>query len=468
MSPSRSHLISTLRTGVVLVASGLLLGRISGLIRELAIADTFGLTRAADLAIFAMTLPDLLTNLLVGGAVAAVIIPQYHSTVHTHGEETARGLIGWTFMLMATVGMFVTLLLLVTSNWWVSLLGPGFQGAEHDAAKTLSCIALLAFPLSVMSAVVTAALQISERLFAAVAGTLIMNSTVICVLLLSQRFSNNVQIAAWAVVAGAMVRLLIGVTYAIRQHPWRDYFPRPPARVFNRSLAPRYLQALGAIGFVVCFAVVARAICTHSPGDSAAINYALKLVEVPAGLVSAVIGFIFLPRLSKAVQAGASAEARRLLRVSLGVIPVTMVVMCGAFTLVADPIVTLLFQRGEIAPQAIAKISLLARIAIWGAPAAVLSSLFTAHAHAHKHTRIPCWCSGIVLLALLGTANLAYSYWNTVGVTVCVMTAYWLLALLLGCHCWWLTQIANESNKATLTGPVAQHVGCADASRSAA
>jgi hypothetical protein len=66
----------------LVAAVSVFLGRITGLVREIVLAHVLGLGRAADLALFALTLPDSITNLLRGGAImggafGAVLIPEF-------------------------------------------------------------------------------------------------------------------------------------------------------------------------------------------------------------------------------------------------------------------------------------------------------------------------------------------------------------------------------------------------------
>lgn len=63
-----------LRVGTWTIGAGailgmtLLVGRFSGLLREVQLAAVFGVSSQADAAVILLTLPDLLVNLLLSGA----------------------------------------------------------------------------------------------------------------------------------------------------------------------------------------------------------------------------------------------------------------------------------------------------------------------------------------------------------------------------------------------------------------
>ncbi len=56
----------------IFLNTGLLLGRISGFIREALVAASFGASSEADIVVLMLTVPDLMVSLLMGGAMGAI------------------------------------------------------------------------------------------------------------------------------------------------------------------------------------------------------------------------------------------------------------------------------------------------------------------------------------------------------------------------------------------------------------
>ncbi|MBD6944233.1 hypothetical protein G4167_01665 [Vibrio parahaemolyticus] len=52
----------------LIVSLGLFIGRFSGFLREIIIANNFGATENSDFIVLLLTTPDFLVNLLMGGA----------------------------------------------------------------------------------------------------------------------------------------------------------------------------------------------------------------------------------------------------------------------------------------------------------------------------------------------------------------------------------------------------------------
>lgn len=409
----------------------MLLGRASGLLREMVLARVYGLTRAADLAMFAMTLPDLLTSLLIGGAVSAVLVPEYHRQASRDGEPAARRFLGQSFTMITGLGSMLAVILAGLAPLWVELMAPGFDGADHVAALQMARVALLAFPLSAATAVLSAVLQIHQRLTFATLGTLAFNLTAVLVIGLFAS-GHTGRTAAWAVVAGALARVVMQGIAAARDGGLHGAFSR--ILRFDRlppGIGQRYVQALAAIGLLVLLPVTARAFASHQPGAAAAVSYALKLGELPAGICTAVISMIVLPRISRAIQSGDSHGARAMIRTSAQLILLGLVPVIIAFQWLADPVVGLIFRHGRLDHDAARLVADLARVSILGVPAAVLTSLAMAGFHARQNTSTPLrW--GLAVFALLVPGMwLAEREWGIHGVVAATVVAAWAYTLIL-------------------------------------
>src|SRR5579862_7960882 len=82
--------------GAGLVASGILLSRIAGVIRESVFAHYLGNSAAADAFKAGFRIPNILQNLLGEGVLSASFIPVY-SRLLGEGEEEMADLLAWAF-----------------------------------------------------------------------------------------------------------------------------------------------------------------------------------------------------------------------------------------------------------------------------------------------------------------------------------------------------------------------------------
>jgi putative peptidoglycan lipid II flippase len=121
------------------VAAGIFLSKMVGLLRERAIAFYFGVSAHADVWQVAFRAPNLLQNLLGEGTISAAFIPIYSRFLEEERPEAAARFAGAIFGLLCVVVALVTLAGVALAEPIVALLAPGYLGdAERVAAGTLS------------------------------------------------------------------------------------------------------------------------------------------------------------------------------------------------------------------------------------------------------------------------------------------------------------------------------------------
>ena len=70
-----------------LVAAGNILSRLLGFVREPVIAALFGATGTADAFEVATRIPNMIFDVIVGGGIAAVLVPMFSGLTDSRGAE---------------------------------------------------------------------------------------------------------------------------------------------------------------------------------------------------------------------------------------------------------------------------------------------------------------------------------------------------------------------------------------------
>ena len=91
----------------LMVAAGILLSRIAGLVREGVFSHYFGTTLYADVFRAGLRMPNVLQNLLGEGTLSASFIPVYSELLEQGREEEAGRMAGAVFGLLFGVGMIL-------------------------------------------------------------------------------------------------------------------------------------------------------------------------------------------------------------------------------------------------------------------------------------------------------------------------------------------------------------------------
>lgn len=149
------------------LSAGILLGRLSGFIRELITAKQFGISEEADQIILMLSIPDLLNNLLAAGAISGVLIP----TLATHNNK-----------LEQVIQEFTCKLFVLTILAYAILGVAIFCGYKIYVSGLLIMALLSAFP-NVFTFIAASYLQYEKRFAKQSLSTLVFNLVIIICLL---------------------------------------------------------------------------------------------------------------------------------------------------------------------------------------------------------------------------------------------------------------------------------------------
>src|SRR5438552_1913877 len=127
-----------------LVASGILLSRLSGLVRQRVFSHYFGLRNdVADAFTAAVRIPNFLQNLFGEGALSASFIPVYASLLARGDRREADRVAGAIASLLALIVSVLVLAGVVATPLLIALIAPGFHGEKR--ALTIQIVRVL-FP----------------------------------------------------------------------------------------------------------------------------------------------------------------------------------------------------------------------------------------------------------------------------------------------------------------------------------
>lgn len=335
--------------GATLVAAGILLSRLSGLVREIVTAGFLGVGIAADAFKAALRIPNLLQNLLGEGVLSASFIPVYSRLSDTDEEEAGRTAGAVAGLLAAAVSVLVVLGV-VAARPLTIVLTPGFSDERLDLTVDLVRIMFPGVGFLVLSAWCLAILNSHRRFFLSYVAPVLWNvAQIVVVAVVAIGGASQVSLAtalAWGVVIGGLAQLLVQLPAVRALVPHlrvsldrsrdgvRDALSRLGPVIFGRGV----VQISGYLDLVLASLLVAGAV--------AAATYAQVLYLLPVSLFGMSIAASELPELSRM---GAEQRADLARRVEQGLRRVAYFVAPTAVIYIAlgEPLVGALFQRGE-------------------------------------------------------------------------------------------------------------------------
>jgi putative peptidoglycan lipid II flippase len=334
------------------VAAGILISRVTGLIRERVIAYYFGNSAVADAFRAAIRIPNLLNNLFGEGVLSASFVTVYSKLRAQGDSEQADHVARAVFGLLAMVCSVLVLAGVLLTPWLIDIIAPGFSGEKRELTIHIVRILFPGTGLLVMSAWCLGILNSHHRFLLSYTAPVALNITMIASLVAFGRHSSQDQLAiylAWASVLGSALQFAVQLPrvlqYLPRFYPLFDTSSEHVQRVI-RNFGPIFLSR----GVVQISAFIDSVIASLLPtGAVAALGYGQIISILPVSLFSMSVSAAELPALSSAV--GNQEEVAAFLRQRLGAglrrIAFFVVPSAVAFLVLGDVIAGALYQTGR-------------------------------------------------------------------------------------------------------------------------
>lgn len=336
----------------LLVASGILLSRFAGLIRQTMMARYLGAGLAADAFNAAFRIPNMLQNLFGEGVLSASFIPEYAGLLGKGDENEATRLAGAVAGMLALVASIIVALGVVSAPWLVAIIANGFTGEKRELTVQLTRILFPGAGLLVFSAWCLGILNSHRRFFMSYAAPVVWNLAMVLTLVLFHRNRTEAQLAiylAYGSVVGSALQFGIQLPQVVRLA--RGIRPRLTASAESvRNVFRNFVPAFIGRGVVQLSAYVDAWLASYlGNGAVSSFTYAQAIYVLPISLFGMAISASELPAMSRAVgttaEIGAYLQGR--LRDGLERIAYFIVPSVVALFALGDLIVNLLLESGR-------------------------------------------------------------------------------------------------------------------------
>lgn len=406
---------STSRRPAALVAAGIFLSRVMGLVRQKAFAYYFGVGPVADAFTAAFRIPNILQNLFGEGVLSASFIPVYSQLLAKGDDRGRQEVAGAVLGVLAFLSAVVVLLGVLAAPLLVDVIAVGFVGATRDLTVQLVRILFPGAGLLVLAAWCLGVLNSHGKFFLSYAAPVLWNAAMIATLLMWGGRLDLPRLAvylAWGSVAGSAIQLLVqwrNVSNVLGVWRVTTSIASPHVRTVLRNFGPVFVgrgvtQLSAYIDSTIASLLVLGSVST--------LNYAQLLYMLPVSLFGMSISAAELPAMSSVT--GATAEVAEQLRERLALamrrVAFFIVPSAVAFLAFGDLLARLVYQGGEFGGEQARWVwSVLAGSAI-GLLASTLGRLYASAFYALRDTKTPLRFA-MVRVGLTTGLGIAASLW---------------------------------------------------------
>ncbi len=449
--PGSKPLLARWARPALWVMAAFALSNVVGLVRQILVSQAFGTTAPMDAFNAANRVPDMLFNLVAGGALGSAFIPVFTELLTQGRHERAWRLASALALNLVLILTLTGLLVTWSAPWIVAhLLAPGFAPAQQGLTVQLLRVLMLTPLVFGLSGLTMAVLHAHKRfLLPALAPTMYWLGMIFGVVVLAPRW--GIFGLAWGAVLGALGHWWVQFPQLLRlprkAWAWTLGWRMPELRRILRLIGPRWLGvAVVQLNFWINVVLASG----MPEGSLTGLDMAWRVMTMPQVVLAQAIAIVALPTFSEHVARRDLPALHRAFRDALRWMVLLALPATVGLVLLRVPIVQVLFQRGQFDAHST---QLVAWALLWyglGLPAHSLVEVLVRGFYAFQDTRTPvaigAGAMGLnVLLSLVLSRAFAHWGWmphgglalaNTVATTLEMAGLLLLLSRRLGQWGW--------------------------------
>jgi putative peptidoglycan lipid II flippase len=340
-----------------LTGAATLTSRVLGLVRDQVLAALFGAGNAMDAFIVAFRVPNLVRDLFAEGAMSAAFVPTFTRHLTRHGREDAWRLANNVLNALLLATAVLVALGVVFAAPLVRFYAADFATVPGKLELTIVLTRVM-LPFLTLVALAAAAMGMLNSLhhyfIPALAPAMFNIASIVCALTLVPAMPALGLPPILAIAIGAIIG---GVGQVAVQWPSlrrEGYRYRPVFDLGDPGLRQvLLLMGPGTIGLAATQVnIFVNTLLATSQGTGAVswLTYAFRLMYLPIGLFGVSLGTAVLPAVSRHAADNDLAGARSTVSRGLALMLLLNIPAAAGLIVLAQPIVEVLFERGQFLP----------------------------------------------------------------------------------------------------------------------
>ncbi|MDB5873945.1 MAG: putative virulence factor, partial [Ramlibacter sp.] len=346
--------------------------RVTGLVRDLLMAATFGATSLTDAFNVAFRIPNLFRRLFGEGAFSQAFVPALAHSKEVDGDAVTHRLIDSVATVLAWSLLATCALGVIGAPVLVWALASGFKQDAHSFEAAVLMTRWMFPYIGFMSLVALSAGVLNTwKRFAVPASTpVLLNLSMIAAAWLGAPWFASLGIEpiyamAGGVIVGGVLQLAvqipalrrlgllprIGLGWTALRTAWADPGTRQVARMM--------LPALLGVGVAQISLLINTQIASWlAPGSVTWLGYADRLMEFPTAMLGVALGVVLMPQLAGARASNDTDRYSAMLDWGLRLVVLLAVPSSVALLVFAQPLVATLFHYGAFKDSDVSQVAL--------------------------------------------------------------------------------------------------------------
>ncbi len=382
------------------------LSRVTGVVRDVVILAEFDLSAQLDAYQAAFRIPDMIFEVVAGGALGSAFLPTFTQLWQRQGEAKAWQLFSQSINAVTLLLTILAALCIVLAPWLVqTVLAPGFTLDQQLLTAHLMRWLLLGTVVYGASGLCMAALNTKQHFILPALVPSLRNLAIIGGALFLTDFWGVYGLVAGAVV-GSFLHLLVQLP-AVARHGMRYDFGLSWRDAGLRHVVTLMLPRMVGLAFLhLNFIVNTHLVSQLGTGSVSAMEYGFRLMLLPFGLFGQALAIAAFPTFSAQVESRDWEDLQDTFGRSIRMVMFLVLPAAVGMYLLRLPLIEALYQRGSFTAESTAQVAYALQFFLTGLLAYAVVEITVRAFYAFHDTRTPVTAG--VLIALL---NMGLSIW---------------------------------------------------------
>ena len=325
-------------TLMVMVAFGL--AKLISLAQTFIIARTLGVSADYDAFVAANRLPEVIFNLIAGGAIAFAFIPVFTGLLAKHEDETAWKTASHVVNTVFGLTLVVSVVVFLLAPWLVATqIAPGFDPVTRAQTTDMMRILLISTVLFSISGMLMGILQSHNRFLLPALAPILFDVGILIGVIVLLPVMGVYGLAVGAVLGAAMhLGIQIPGLFRVKarwfpEFGWND----PNFRRIIKLMIPRVAD----LGLISLSTLVSQNLLSRlGEGATSAYDWGWRLMQIPETLIGTAMGVVIFPTLAALSSVGdedgkRNAMSGALRFIFIATIPSAIFLIVGGRTLIS-------------------------------------------------------------------------------------------------------------------------------------
>lgn len=439
-----------------------LISRVLGLVRDVVIANVMGAGVMADVFLFANKIPNFFRRLFAEGAFAQAFVPvlsEYHTKDEKNAETKAHGdnnevlevSLDDTRRLIAqvsgTLGVIITLVtlfgmlaspifvILFGGGWFVDWFHNGPESIGGEKFELAASLLKITFPylwFISFTALAGAVLNTMGKFAVAAFTPVLLNIAIILMAIYGAEYTQSPAYAlAWGVFFGGLIQFLFQIPFLYKAgvlvKPCWSWHSNGVTKIRKLIIPALFGVSVTQINLLLD-TLIASFLIT---GSISWLYYADRLLEFPLGLFGIGIATVILPSLAKLHSKNSATEFTATLDWGIKVISLFGWPALAGLMVLAQPIIMVLFMRGEFSENDVLQVSMALFAYLSGLLSFMFIKVLAPGYYARQDTKTPVKIGIIAMVSNMAFNLMLAPFFGYVGLALATTMSATLNAWLL-------------------------------------